>query len=329
MHILCLTPKTSEFQLVVDPEFWTNVLFWDVTLSSPTPSPPYLPTLIVIGAGAAPKSFPWTGVPQSHGWWNPWRDTQGTRWRQLNLRANLRWFLWMCPNYQCASIHLFPIGFPWDCQGCMVCLPTYIWLIFRDQMSRVFTYRSSHGSILWDWIIGNDISGSGPLIFRTLQWLEVIFGIYMDVSKNSGFSPQIIRFNKVFHYKPSILRYPYFWKHPYEQSHPQVPKTQRPEKPRQLPPPLCTVFWDSAFPVLHVMSAWNHFHLHQPKTSKRSIVKNPQISPKTSNLSPDPKPPQKNSNHANSPRSESISRSSQPFPNRLSVLGGSSQLVSG
>ena len=37
----------------------------------------------------------------------------------------------------------------------------------------------------------------------------------MDVSENSGFSPQIIHFNRVFHYKPSILGYHYFWKHPY------------------------------------------------------------------------------------------------------------------
>ena len=36
----------------------------------------------------------------------------------------------------------------------------------------------------------------------------------MGVSKNSG-TPQIINFNRVFHYKPSILGYPYFWKHPY------------------------------------------------------------------------------------------------------------------
>ena len=36
----------------------------------------------------------------------------------------------------------------------------------------------------------------------------------MDVSKNSG-NPRIIHFNRVFHYKPSILGYPYFWKHPY------------------------------------------------------------------------------------------------------------------
>ena len=38
---------------------------------------------------------------------------------------------------------------------------------------------------------------------------------HMDVSENSEFSPQIINFNRVFHYKPSILGYPYFWKHPY------------------------------------------------------------------------------------------------------------------
>ena len=37
----------------------------------------------------------------------------------------------------------------------------------------------------------------------------------MDVSEDSGFSPQIINFNRVFHYKPSILGYPYFRKHPY------------------------------------------------------------------------------------------------------------------
>ena len=36
----------------------------------------------------------------------------------------------------------------------------------------------------------------------------------MGVSENSG-TPQIIHFNRVFQYKPSILGYPYFWKHPY------------------------------------------------------------------------------------------------------------------
>ena len=36
----------------------------------------------------------------------------------------------------------------------------------------------------------------------------------MDVSENSG-TLKIIHFIRVFHYKPSILGYPYFWKHPY------------------------------------------------------------------------------------------------------------------
>ena len=38
--------------------------------------------------------------------------------------------------------------------------------------------------------------------------------VHIGVSKNSG-TPQIIHFNRVFQYKPSILGYPYFWKHPY------------------------------------------------------------------------------------------------------------------
>ena len=37
---------------------------------------------------------------------------------------------------------------------------------------------------------------------------------YMGVSWNGG-TPQIIHFNRVFHYKPSILGYHYFWKHPW------------------------------------------------------------------------------------------------------------------
>ena len=38
----------------------------------------------------------------------------------------------------------------------------------------------------------------------------------MDVSENSGFSPQIIHFNRGFPlFSPSILgAHPYFWKHP-------------------------------------------------------------------------------------------------------------------
>ena len=38
--------------------------------------------------------------------------------------------------------------------------------------------------------------------------------ISKDVSKNSGFSPKSSILIGSFHYKPSILGYPYFWKHP-------------------------------------------------------------------------------------------------------------------
>ena len=34
-------------------------------------------------------------------------------------------------------------------------------------------------------------------------------------TKNRGKTPQIMNFKRVFHYRPSILEYLYFWKHPY------------------------------------------------------------------------------------------------------------------
>ena len=43
-----------------------------------------------------------------------------------------------------------------------------------------------------------------------LRDYNVIYGCFLK-----QWYPQIIRFNRVFHYKPSILGYPYFWKHPY------------------------------------------------------------------------------------------------------------------
>ena len=47
-------------------------------------------------------------------------------------------------------------------------------------------------------------------------WLDgaTVFFLYIGVSKNKG-TPKIIHFNRGFHYKPSILGYPNFWKHPY------------------------------------------------------------------------------------------------------------------
>ena len=44
---------------------------------------------------------------------------------------------------------------------------------------------------------------------RASSILYGILSLYMD--------PPIIHFNRIFHYKPSILGFsPYFWKHPYE-----------------------------------------------------------------------------------------------------------------
>ena len=42
---------------------------------------------------------------------------------------------------------------------------------------------------------------------------ESLYGCFPKIGV--GKPPQIINFNRVFHYKPSILGYPYFWKHPY------------------------------------------------------------------------------------------------------------------
>ena len=51
-------------------------------------------------------------------------------------------------------------------------------------------------------------AGGGAMNGATPRFLYGCF-------KNSG-TPQIIHFSRVFHYKPSILGYPYFWKHPYK-----------------------------------------------------------------------------------------------------------------
>ena len=54
-----------------------------------------------------------------------------------------------------------------------------------------------------------------PARFTTFNYVKshILTNIYGCFQK-WGY-PQIIHFNRVFHYKPSILGYPYFWKHPY------------------------------------------------------------------------------------------------------------------
>ena len=56
-----------------------------------------------------------------------------------------------------------------------------------------------------------------PCLFNVTsfsRWCFQITSFDMGVSKNND-TPQISHSHRVFHYKPSILRYPYFWKHPY------------------------------------------------------------------------------------------------------------------
>ena len=54
---------------------------------------------------------------------------------------------------------------------------------------------------------------AGECSFLWFNWKH-LSNDYLGVSKKRG-NPQIIHLNRVFHYKPSILRYPYFWKHPF------------------------------------------------------------------------------------------------------------------
>ena len=46
-----------------------------------------------------------------------------------------------------------------------------------------------------------------------VESLTMAVQLHVDVSENSG-TPKSSISNRVFHYKPSILGYPYFWKHP-------------------------------------------------------------------------------------------------------------------
>ena len=52
-------------------------------------------------------------------------------------------------------------------------------------------------------------------VFPTSPSFFERFFHHMGVSLNGGVFPPNLHFNRDFHYKPSILGYPYFWKHPY------------------------------------------------------------------------------------------------------------------
>ena len=48
-------------------------------------------------------------------------------------------------------------------------------------------------------------------------YVDEIWPSYLGGSENSG-TPKSSIFNRIFHYKPSILGYHYFWKHPFGDS---------------------------------------------------------------------------------------------------------------
>ena len=92
---------------------------------------------------------------------------------------------------------------------------------FLTPKSRSFQKNSVENVPLWWNIInglflGSNVKGGIGTFFSHPNW-QVFYRLhnrYTDVSENRVY-PQIIHFNRVFHYKPSILGYPYFWKHPY------------------------------------------------------------------------------------------------------------------
>ena len=62
-------------------------------------------------------------------------------------------------------------------------------------------------------LVGWRLTQVGLLSFYVCAWSPDLFGCFQK-----SWYPQIINLNRVFHYKPSILAYPYFWKHPFEQN---------------------------------------------------------------------------------------------------------------
>ena len=75
---------------------------------------------------------------------------------------------------------------------------------------------SSKGSspMPWSWQSRWDSPTGGQVNWRYASGENTTVWEDVGVSENSGFSSQLIHFNRVFYDKPSILGYLYFWKHP-------------------------------------------------------------------------------------------------------------------
>ena len=102
----------------------------------------------------------------------------------------------------------FSFGWSIFC-SCWCCSHQLEWrfLVFVTS-PRLFNSRSFTKFLQQEWL--------GWKLISALPVAKKMMDFYMDVSKNRGKTPQIIHFNRVFHYKPSILGYQSFWKHPYK-----------------------------------------------------------------------------------------------------------------
>ena len=74
--------------------------------------------------------------------------------------------------------------------------------------------------------------------------------------------PQIIHFNRVFHYKPSILGYPYFRKHPYPKL-PTIPNHQRQKTSLQKSSSSTPQLRKELFTCEHMPKGWEMMFLFQ------------------------------------------------------------------
>ena len=122
----------------------------------------------------------------------------------------------------------------------LVTKPTtiFFWLVVSTYSEKIFV----------------NLGSSSPIFGMKTKtiWVATTQLMYMIVSENRGISPQIIHFNRVFHYfhLPFWGFPPIFWKHPHK-----VPTAYGPKKH-----PLPWTKWVSSEKILRVSKTTHHFH---------------------------------------------------------------------
>ena len=110
-----------------------------------------------------------------------------------------------------------PLLILWQCYWIPRVLPTYMMHCFSGKsfkitlhLYRLIVWFPSKGKFHDPWKRALKCLKQKHLIGSAWDWFVHLHGGFLKWRY-----PQTIHFNKVFHYKPSILRWPYFWKHPY------------------------------------------------------------------------------------------------------------------